>query len=655
MCGIVGLFRSSVATDSFQSELMGMISTLDHRGPDDHGSWIDSKLGVGLGHRRLAVIDLSPLGHQPMLSACSRYVMVFNGEIYNHLELRKELEKAGVRTAWRGHSDTETLLSCIVAWGLRKTLDHAVGMFALALWDRQEQRLSLARDRLGEKPLYYGWFGGMFGFASELKALREHAKFQNSIDRNALDLYFQYSYVPSPYSIYRNIYKLEPGCILSSSLQDLSRICAQALRAPHVHDSFKIERFWSLEHAVRNAQSEPIDDEAHAIERLEKVLRESIQLQCIADVPLGAFLSGGIDSSTIVALMQTQTSQPIQTYTIGFEEAEYNEAQFASAVAQSLGTDHFELTLTEKDAQNVIPALPGIYSEPFADSSQIPTHLVARMASSSVKVALSGDAGDELFGGYNRYVWAHRVWKMFGPLPAPARYAICALLQGIPKPVLNLMGTGIKVNRLSEKVSKLIERLNGAESIETLYKNLVSEWASQSLVLRSEPLPTALDLSHWVETLGPTEERMMAWDTLTYLPDDILHKVDRASMAVSLEARAPFLDHRVVEFAWRLPLSMKIRNGHSKWALRQVLYKHVPTELIDRPKTGFALPIGDWLRGPLKDWAADLLDPAKLESQGYLNTKLIQDTWAEHLKGSRDCTSALWSVLMYQAWFEAGA
>jgi len=403
MCGIAGLCCTATGESAVKSALMKMVSSLHHRGPDDEGSWIDAKAGIALGHRRLAIIDISAAGHQPMHSACGRYVLVFNGEIFNHLDLRKALDQEGSAPNWRGHSDTETLLACVSGWGLKRSLERSVGQFALALWDRREGMLHLARDRFGEKPLYYGWFGGVFGFASELKALRQHPHFRSTKDRDVLDLYFRFSYVPAPYSIYEKIYKLEPGCLLSASWDALARPHGKAPFAPYDNAGLKIERYWSLEQAVSCGQSCLIINETEALEQLEGALRESVRLQSIADVPLGAFLSGGVDSSTIVALMQAQSSRSVQTYTIGFEDPAYNEAAFAGAVAKHLGTDHSELILTDRDARDVIPTLPRIYCEPFADSSQIPTHLVARMASRSVKVALSGDAGDELFGGYDRY------------------------------------------------------------------------------------------------------------------------------------------------------------------------------------------------------------------------------------------------------------
>lgn len=654
MCGIAGLWCPHMSRNAVSGALGPMIRSLAHRGPDHEGSWLDNELPLAFGHRRLSIVDLSPSGHQPMHSACGRYVLTYNGEIYNHPELRAELERAGNARNWRGHSDTETFLACISHFGLLGALQRAVGMFALGLWDREEQRLYLARDRFGEKPLYYGWFGGAFGFASELKALRRFPQFRNGIARDVLDLYFQFSYVPAPYSIFEQIYKLEAGCIFSASLDALSRQRPQAPAAPYDHDGLKIERYWSLEGTVSKGPLHDITDETEALQRLEQALNESIRQQSIADVPLGAFLSGGVDSSSIAALMQNQSSRKVLTYTIGFEDSEYDESGHAKAIASHLGTDHSELIVTENEAQRVIPSLPRIYCEPFADSSQIPTYLVAQLASRSVKVALSGDAGDELFGGYGRYLWTQRVWQQAGRVPVPLRRLLASMLQFVPPRLWNFAGAGVGINRLAEKTSKLAGRFDGVASADGLYSKLVTEWPEKSVVAGSNHLPTALHrAAHWVAGLPAVESRMMAWDCLTYLPDDILHKVDRAAMAVSLETRVPFLDHRVAELAWQLPLGMKIRNGQGKWALRQVLYKYVPRELIERPKMGFTLPIGKWLTGPLRDWAEALLEPRKIEAEGYLNADVIGQKWREHLSGSRDWSASLWSVLMFQAWLRA--
>lgn len=656
MCGLTGVLADRVpAADA----LRGMTDSLFHRGPDDGDVWIDADGGIALGHRRLAILDLSPAGRQPMHSACGRYVIAFNGEIYNHLELRDELERAGIAVAWRGHSDTETLLACFVAWGVRVTLERTVGMFAIALWDRAERRLHLARDRFGEKPLYYGWARGAFVFGSELKALRRFPGFDNPVDRDVVALYLQFCYVPAPYAIYRQLYKLEPGCVLSLSLADAASPPAEALFAPARHGSLTVERYWSLAEVVRLGLANPIHDEREAVRQLEATLSNAVRLQSIADVPLGAFLSGGIDSSTIVALMQAQSSRPVRTFTIGFDEAGFNEAEHAKAVARHLGTDHTELYVSPKQARDVIPRLPELYCEPFADSSQVPTFLVAQIARQHVTVALSGDAGDELFGGYNRYFWGRRIWSRLSWMPHSARRRLGALIQRVPPGAWDALGRGVPgttgVARLGDKAHKLAHRLKTVDSLDDLYRSLVTEWGADSgIVPGARRLPTLLDDPMVVQGVPESENRMMVWDALTYLPDDILHKVDRAAMGVSLETRVPFLDHRVAELAWRIPLHMKIRNGHGKWALRQVLDRHVSHELIERPKAGFGIPINQWLRGPLREWAEDLLGESRLECGGLLAVGPIRQKWRQHMAGTHDWTPRLWAVLMFEAWLAGG-
>ncbi|MBC7618088.1 MAG: asparagine synthase (glutamine-hydrolyzing), partial [Candidatus Saccharibacteria bacterium] len=547
--------------------------------------------------------------------------------------------------SWRGHSDTETLLACFAAWGVAATLQRLVGMFAIALWDGAERRLTLARDRLGEKPLFYGWVRGAFVFGSELKALRAYPGFINPINRDALALYLQHCAVPAPYSIYQDIFKLEPGCMLSLDAAGV------------VGKTVKTEAYWRITDAVRQGIAAPIESEAEALAALESTLREAVALQAVADVPLGAFLSGGVDSSAIVALMQAQSSRPVQTFTVGFDEAGFDESPHALAVAKHLGTDHHALRVTAADARTVIPLLPAMYDEPFADSSQIPTHLVSKAARQHVTVALSGDAGDELFGGYNRYFWGKRVWNRLSWMPPLVRQGLGAGIQQVPMAAWDAIGSALPgaygIARLGDKAHKLAHRLKTVQSVDDLYRSLVTEWPQNvDLVRGANPLPTKLDDVGLAVGLPEAEHRMMLWDTVTYLPDDILTKVDRAAMSVSLETRVPFLDHRVVELAWRLPLHMKIRDGQGKWALRQVLYKYVPRELIERPKAGFGIPVGQWLRGPLRGWAEELLDEARLEREGYFNPAPIRQVWQEHLSGRREWTSRLWIVLMFQAWLE---
>jgi asparagine synthase (glutamine-hydrolysing) len=656
MCGLTGFWQpGGCNTHEAQALARSMTDTLIHRGPDDSGIWLDGETGLALGHRRLAILDLSPAGHQPMLSAGGRYIIVFNGEIYNHLELREEVR--GTRSkgqweggkAWRGHSDTETLLAAIESWGIEAALKKAVGMFALALWDRETRTLTLARDRMGEKPLYYGWQGSAFLFGSELKALRVHPAFVGEIDRDALALYLRHNYVPAPFSIYRGICKLTPGTYLHLSERDAK---ARITPAPRP--------YWSVHQAVQDGQSHPFTgNDAEAIQSLDSLLRQSIRGQMLADVPLGAFLSGGVDSSTVVALMQAQASRPIKTFTIGFHEQDYNEAEHAHAVAAHLGCEHTELYVTAEQAIAVIPRLPTLYDEPFADSSQIPTFLVAQLAREHVTVSLSGDGGDELFGGYNRYFWTRRLWSRLGRLPQSVRRALAAFLVAPSPQTWNcvfrafkpLLPKRLNVSLAGDKVHKLAELVT-LDSPEAVYRYLVSHWKhpAQELVIGAREPETILQRPQDWPELSSLETRMMYLDLVSYLPDDILVKVDRAAMGVSLETRIPLLDHSVIAFAWRVPLSMKIRNGQGKWLLRQVLYRYVPKELIERPKTGFGVPIDVWLRGPLCDWAESLLDEARIRREGFFDPKPIRQKWNEHLAGKRNWQYYLWDVLMFQAW-----
>ncbi len=670
MCGLAGFIKKQKHdAGHLESVVTRMALAIQHRGPDDAGAWVDEQAGIALGHRRLSIVDLSAAGHQPMLSTSGRFVLAFNGEVYNHLEMRGELEGNGVN--WRGHSDTETLLAAFEQWGVEATLKRTVGMFAIALWDRQTRTLHLARDRFGEKPLYYGWVGSgdsaAFVFGSELKALRAYPGFANPVSREALAQYMRFIYVPAPRSIYQNIYKLEPGCLLSIT-DTVPPAPSQPLRPPASYDGLKLQRWWSLAEVVEAGANNPITDEQEAITSLEQSLKDAVRLQSLADVPLGAFLSGGVDSSAIVALMQQQSTQAVRTFTVGFEDAGFDESPHARAVARHLGTDHTELFVTATEAQAVIPHLPAMYDEPFADSSQIPAHLVCRAARQQVTVALSGDAGDELFGGYNRYFWAPRIWNRLAWLPYPVRHALGAAISRLPvsvwdslsRPVNALLPGTQGVARAGDKAHKLAARLRHVRDLDDLYFSLVSEWQDPAQVVKGEGGPLLEPPSLLADPLpGQGVEqhalRMMYRDSITYLPDDILCKVDRAAMAIGLETRVPFLDHRIAELAWRLPLTMKIRGDEGKWALRQVLYQYVPHELIERPKAGFGIPVGQWLRGPLRDWAESLLDESRLVREGYFHPQPIRKAWQEHLSGRYDWTLKLWSVLMFQAWLEANS
>lgn len=649
MCGIAGFF--GIGLSDPEAVLQAMGDAIRSRGPDDSGIFRSAEDGIGLVHRRLSIVDLSPAGHQPMLSSCRRYAIVFNGEIYNHPALREQLERSGQAPVWRGHSDTETLLAAIAAWGLRKALESAVGMFALALWDRDKRELSLARDRLGEKPLYYGRVAGGLAFASELKALRAIPGFVGDIDRQALALYMRHNYVPGPFSIYTGINKLLPGSLLTF---DRSQIASGNLPEPDL--------FWSAAAAARDGLAAPFtfNSADEAADALEQKLREALRGQMVADVPLGAFLSGGVDSSTIVALMQAEAraagAPPVKTFTIGFGEDAFDEARYAKAVARHLGTEHSELYVSSNDALAIIPELPAIYDEPFADSSQLPTCLVSRMARQQVTVALSGDGGDELFGGYGRYRMAQRLWAKLAAVPLPLRSALAGVLRGVPVKgwdalyavVQPLLPAGMRSGFPGDKIHKGAGLLHSANPAE-LYLNLISHWQPADVVLDRES-GNAL-LKSW-PVLPELLEQMMLFDSCSYLPDDILVKVDRAAMHVGLETRVPLLDHRLFEFVWKLPRQMKVRDGEAKWLLRRVLYRHVPRELIERPKMGFAVPLEEWLRGPLRDWAEALLDRSRLSRDGYFDPEPIRRKWAEHLSGRRNWRFLLWDVLMFNAWLD---
>lgn len=647
MCGFAGFFEATrqTAENEAETRTRRMISTIRHRGPDDAGYW--GEHGIAFGHARLAIVDISAAGHQPMMSSDQRLVIAFNGEIYNHLQLRKELETANLAPAWRSHSDTETLLAGLRAWGVTSTLRRCTGMFAFALWDRQTQVLTLARDRAGEKPVYYGWQGSgplaTFLFGSELKALRAHPAFDATVNRNSLTLYLRHNYIPSPQSIYEGIYKLPPGCILSISTKQPSP---------------QVTSYWSARETVLNGTRQRLDvSPEEAVDQLEALLKSAVSQQMVADVPLGAFLSGGIDSSTIVALMQTQSPRPVKTFTIGFHETGYNEAEHAKAIARHLGTDHTELYVTPQEAIAVIPKLPSMFDEPFADSSQIPTYLVSALARSHVAVSLSGDGGDELFSGYTRYTVAAGLWRKLSWVPTPLRRTTARSITALPPHTWDTLAGWLPTQRFKQRIGDKLHKGAGvlsSSSIDDLYHGLVSHWTEPTKLVigGQEPSTLLTGLRPDLPGLDPVE-RMMALDLMTYLPDDILTKVDRAAMAVSLESRVPMLDHRVVEFAWRLPQALKQREGVGKWLLRQVLYRHVPQHLLNRPKMGFGVPIDSWLRGPLREWAEALLNEPRLRNEGYFHAAPIRQKWAEHLNGSRNWAYHLWNVLMFQAWLES--
>lgn len=645
MCGIVGYWAAPGQLPDRDGIIGPMMTAIAHRGPDSYGSWDDADAGITVGHVRLAIVDLSPAGHQPMISASGRFILSFNGEIYNHVQMRATLEETGRAPNWRGSSDTETLLAAIEAWGLEAALGKAIGMFALALWDRETRTLQLARDRLGEKPLYYGWqgrgSGAAFLFGSELKALRQHPAFEGRVARNAVVEVLRHGNVGEDRAIYEGIAKVRAGEIVSVSPRDRQTTRVQ---------------YWdgaAIAAAPRSAAPTP----QVAVDQLETLLMDAVGQQMMSDVPLGAFLSGGIDSSVVVALMQRQSDRPVHTFSIGFNEARYNEAEFARAVAAHLGTQHTDLYVSDEELRDVVPRLPQIYDEPFADSSQIPTFLVAKLARQHVTVALSGDGGDELFGGYPRYGHGAKLRKRLRGLPAPLRSLVAGTIRSTPAGVLtDVLSPLIQTPQGKEPIGQRLHRLaNFAKQVdlEALHRAMVSVWRFPEAAVPGATHPPSLLADHLPQRGGLGDfERMMQLDMLGYMVDDILTKVDRATMAVSLESRAPLLDHRVAEFAWSLPADMKLRDGQSKWILRQVLYRHVPRDLIDRPKMGFEVPIGLWLRGGLKDWAAALLDPTRLKREGLFDAAVIDKLWQQHLSGRFNWGAQLWCVLMVQAWLE---
>ena len=655
MCGIAGFidFKKTLSKSEININLDKMGNAITHRGPDSSGNFLDEESGLAFTHRRLAIIDLSLNGHQPMVSPASRYVITFNGEIYNHIELRKELEFEKNFINWKGSSDTETLLGAIDVWGIEKTLSKIKGMFAFILFDKKTKDIYLVRDRAGEKPLYYGLSNNLFLFASELKSIVANNHFEKKINRESITSLLKYNNILSPYSIYEGIYKLLPGSYIKFNSKKLNSSYLKEL---------KIKQYWSVDEVLlRNSINTFSHSDTSVTNKLHSLLKNSVKNQMLSDVPLGAFLSGGIDSSTIVAIMQEISDTPIKTFTIGFKNDEFNEAIFAKKVANHLKTDHTELYLDSNDALDVIPRLPSIYDEPFADSSQIPTYLVSELTSSSVKVSLSGDGGDELFGGYNRYFWSSNIWNVIKYFPYPIRKQLSNLIKIFPPEYINkivqvlmrLLPSNYQIKLAGDKIHKLANILKSRDQND-IYKNLVYLWSnSKDVVINSNSLEEFKISDNSLAYLNNFSNKMMYIDFHTYLPDDILTKVDRASMSVSLETRVPLLDKEIIEFAWQLPAKYKIRNGEGKWILRELLGRYLPRNLINRPKMGFGVPIGDWLRGPLKEWANDLLDESKIKSQGYLNYAEIQKKWNEHLNNKRNWQHQLWAILMFQAWYEA--
>ena len=652
MCGITGFLSNNFSNyKKMEIIVSNMASRLMHRGPDDYGAWVDGDSIIALGHRRLSILDLSVSGHQPMHSFNKRYVISFNGEIYNHLEIRKKINKeSNKELLWRGHSDTETLLMAFECWGVEQTLRKCVGMFAIALWDRHKHLLTLARDRIGEKPLYYGWVNDAFVFGSELKALRAYPNFNNQICRKALANYLRFNYVPTPLSIYKDIYKLEPGNFIEVYASNFTK------------SEISSKKYWSLSAQVEIGKNELILSESESLLSLEKCLNKSVSSQMLADVPLGAFLSGGIDSSTIVALMQQQSSRPVNTFTLGFEESEFDESPYARAVAKHLGTDHNELIITHNEAKTLLPQLPVIYDEPFADASQIPTYFLSQLARKKVTVALSGDGGDELFGGYDRYTLFPEIWNKISWLPYAFRKLFGQSVRILPVQFWDNLNAISKIflstknGILGDRVHRMGQRLQEIKSYEEFCISLTIGWDyPQTLIKDLIGHPKTLqpfDMTELDLELQDKVALLMYRDSIYFLPDDILCKVDRAAMANSLETRAPFLDHRVVELAWKMPMNMKIRNNQGKWALRQILYRYVPRELIERPKVGFAIPLDQWLRGPLRNWVTSLLDHDRLQHEGFFHPELVSKIWKQHLSGKYNWSRRLWSLVMFQAWLE---
>lgn len=638
MCGLAGFFGPSLSDEQAQRLCTRMGDQLVHRGPDAGSTWCDGAAGLGLAHRRLSIVDLSPAGAQPMVSHCGRYVLSYNGEVYNSADIRADLETCGHRPAWRGHSDTETILEACAFWGVEAAISHLIGMFAFALWDRQERRLVLVRDRLGIKPLYWGRSGKAVVFGSELKALAMHPDWAPRVNKAALTRFLRFGYVQGSESIYQGIRHVTPGCMVIFQASDVAPV---------------EKAYWSLDAAIHQGLRTPPLSDQDATEHLDALLSDAVQRRMIADVPLGAFLSGGIDSSVVAALMQKASSRPVRTFSIGFAEADFDESHHAAAVAKALGTDHTMLRVTDAHARDVVPILANLFDEPFADSSQIPTYLVSELTRRHVTVALSGDGGDELFAGYTRYLTGHGLWQRFAGVPLGIRRTAATAIDAVPQAwwsgLAAMLPTRMRPFAPADRVSKIAHLLR-AGNLDDVHLAFASQWQIPPTANGSD---CSFDISETALQAAPAGvPRMQAIDQMSYLPDDILTKVDRASMAVALEARVPLLDHRVVEFSWTLSAEQKIRNGQGKWLLRQVLHRYLPPSLFNRPKQGFAAPVADWLRGPLRDWAETLLDPALLASQGALDSVAVRTAWEQHSRGERNHTQALWTVLMWQAWME---